>query len=119
MKKLLAFLFMLSLLVSCGSAYHPKEGSGSGYSEMNLGNDMYKVTFQGNSIIDSDTVYNYFLRRCAELTVERGFDYFAFIDQSDASKTRIENPSIDTYPYNYRSNRRYYQYPTPSYTITE
>lgn len=119
MKKLVITLFILSTLTSCTTGYHRKEGGGSGYSEMSLGNDMYKVTFQGSSVIDSDTVYNFFLRRCAEITAEKGFDFFAFVDQSDSSKTRIENPTIDTYPYNYRSNRRYYQYPAPSYTITE
>lgn len=89
MKKSLAITSALILLVSgCATGYTPKGWSG-GYSDMSLGNDIYKVTFQGNESTDSETVYNYFLRRCADLTVEKGFDYFTFVDQSASSETNV------------------------------
>lgn len=73
-------------LSGCATSYGPKGWSG-GYSDMSLGNDIYKVSFQGNESTDSETVYNFFLRRCADLSFEKGFDYFTFVDQSTSAET--------------------------------
>lgn len=72
------------LITGCATGYKPSGWSG-GYSDMRLGNDMYKVSFNGNGYTGSETVSNYFLRRCAELTIEQGFDYFAIVDQNASS----------------------------------
>lgn len=76
------------LLSSCATSYGPKGWDG-GYTEMRLGEDTYKVSFHGNSSTESEDVYNYFLRRCAELTKEKGYEYFSFIDQSSAAEAKI------------------------------
>lgn len=89
MKNSLVIMSVFSLfLAGCATGYNPKGWNG-GYSDMRLGNDTYKVSFHGNESTESETVYDYYLRRCADLTVEKGFDYFAFIDQSSSSQSNI------------------------------
>lgn len=54
-------------------------GSGQvsgGYSDVRLANDRYRVTFSGNTFTSRDTVEGYLLYRAAELTLEKGFDWF-------------------------------------------
>jgi len=85
-------IFVLFLLLSgCSTAYQ-KQGFTGGYTDMTLGKDTFKVSFKGNGYTSKDTVHNYFLRRCSEITVENGYDYFAFIDQSsDVSMSAMAN----------------------------
>lgn len=106
---LAVFCFTLTL-VGCATGYKPNGWSG-GYSEMKLGNDMYKVSFNGNGYTGSERVANYFLRRCAEITKENGFEYFAMVDQlassSQHSLGTTTNGNINQSAnggYNYNSN---------------
>jgi hypothetical protein len=86
--KVLLISVLSFLIVSCATPYQPK-GSSGGYSNMGLGNDQFKISFKGNVYTDSDTVYDYFLRRCAEVTVEKGFDYFVLMDNNVSSETNV------------------------------
>lgn len=123
MIKLLLSLTTLVLFTSCGTTgYQPKKGNSSGYTDMSVGNNMYKVSYEGNSTSSAETIYNYFLRRCAELTIEKGFHFFTFIDQSGTSKTRMNTTSLDLHydPYYRRGyGRYYYPYYPQVYSTTE
>lgn len=90
MKKIIGITYFALIITisSCATGYGPKGWQG-GYTEMKLGEDIYKVAFHGNSSTESEEVYNYFLRRCADLTIIKGYEYFAFIDQSTTSQTNI------------------------------
>lgn len=49
---------------------------GVGYSEIDLGEGRYRVSFSGNSLTPAETVDAYLLRRAAELTLADGYDHF-------------------------------------------
>lgn len=75
-----------ALLVSCSQAtpYQPESASGGvhgGYSQEQLAPDTYRVRFHGNSLTSRETVEAYLLYRAAELTVERGGDWFTILDR--------------------------------------
>ncbi len=78
-----------------------KPGGFDGYSQTMIENDRARVTFGGNSLTDRDTVENYLLYRAAELTSERGFDYFTLSQRDTEAKTRIQSsPNFGTFdPY--------------------
>ena len=86
MKKIIFAVICLALS-SCATPYQPKDGFGHGYSDIQLGTDTFRVEFKGNSDTDSTDVSLYLLYRCAELTIEKGFDYFVFITQDAGSNT--------------------------------
>lgn len=67
-------------LMSCATPYQP-EGYSGGYSDMKLGKDLYQVSFSGNGYTGSDTVQAFFLRRCADLTIEQGYEFFILVNQ--------------------------------------
>lgn len=73
------------------STYRPATGRGferSGYSDRQIEQNRFMVSFSGNSYTSRDTVEKYLLFRAAELTVQRGYDYFIFTDRDVDHKSR-------------------------------
>jgi hypothetical protein len=71
--------------------YRPATGSGTmrtGYSDQQIENNRFRVSFAGNSITSRETVERYLLFRAAELTVQNGDDYFVLADRDTEKKTR-------------------------------
>ena len=75
-------LVMLGMLPGCAqpTPYQPAV-AGYGYSEQQIEDDRYRVSFAGNELTPADTVQNYLLYRAAELTLDHGFDYFSVVDR--------------------------------------
>jgi hypothetical protein len=69
-----------ALLAGCATVtpYQPRAFSG-GYQERLVGPNRWYVEFFGNGHTTRETVTAYWLYRCAEVTQEKGFDYFVFI----------------------------------------
>ena len=82
-------LFLAAVALGLGLAacatetpYQPiVERGGYGYSENQIESNRYRVSFRGNSLTERETVENYLLFRAAELTQQRGFDYFIVADR--------------------------------------
>jgi hypothetical protein len=82
---LLASGFPLWFLSSCATSYQQKGFTG-GYSETQLAPDVFRVNFEGNGYTSSERAQDFALLRAAELSLERGFKYFALLDESSSSK---------------------------------
>jgi hypothetical protein len=65
-----------------------------GYTEQQLENNRMRLTFNGNSETELTTVKKYVLFRAAETTLQRGFDYFVFVDRGfeTAAEYRVSGP---------------------------
>lgn len=75
-----------------------KNAASGGYSDQKISSDRYRVTFQGNSLTQRETVERYLLYRAAELTREAGYDWFEMVDRdTDRQTRRIDVPTFDTY----------------------
>jgi hypothetical protein len=76
-------LALAGLLAGCGqpTPYQPA-ANGYGYSEQQIEDNRYRVTFAGNELTAADTVQNYLLYRAAELTLDGGYDYFTVVDRN-------------------------------------
>ncbi len=75
---LLALLTTLAL-AACArpTPYQAAASEGApGYSEKMIGEDQYRIGFEGNGLTTREMVDRYLLHRAAELTRENGFDYF-------------------------------------------
>lgn len=80
--------------------YQPLNSSsaGGGYSEFRITSDRYRVSFQGNSLTERDTVERYLLYRAAELTVQQGYDWFALVNRDVERQTdAYQVPRTETY----------------------
>jgi len=70
--------------------YAPALG-GAGYSQQQLEEKRYRVSFSGNSLTPRETVENYLLYRAAEITIESGNNYFRVVEQDLDAKTRYRS----------------------------
>jgi len=102
MGRLLASLCLIAIgLAACGTPtpYAPApQNGGFGHAVQKLEDARFRVTFAGNALTDRHTVENYLLYRAAELTLERGGDYFVVVTRAIEADTDYRT-SHDSPPY--------------------
>lgn len=91
---LAAFLFLLLGACASQTPYKPADG-GYGYNEQQIEANRYRVSFSGNPLTPREVVHNYLLYRAAELTVQKGFDYFTVVDRDVERSTRYYTQGYD------------------------
>jgi hypothetical protein len=81
--KTLVLIVLTAALAGCAkpALYQPLHDD-VGYGEQQLESNRYRVWFAGNSATPREVVEDYVLYRCAELTLEKGYDYFVLADRS-------------------------------------
>jgi hypothetical protein len=62
-----------------------------------LGDNTYKVVFKGNQHTKAETVFDYLERRCAEITISEGFEYFLIYEDSSYIDVTVfvNEPELD------------------------
>lgn len=80
--KHLILLVAILLLAGCATQYQ-RVGLSGGYSEVQLAENVFKVTFRGNGYTSREKAADFALLRSAELALEHGFKYFAVIDDQN------------------------------------
>ena len=108
-----AAVFGAVLLSGCATAtpYQPMT-NGYGYSEQKIESNRFRVSFAGNSQTPRQTVENYLLYRAAELTLQAGYDYFAFGSNDTEINTRYLQNFSGYYGYG-----PYYWYPRAAFGV--
>lgn len=106
MKRLAVFGAAVLMLSACATAtpYQPASpNQRGGYSEFQIEQNRYRVGFAGNSVTDRETVEMYLLYRAAEITAERGFDWFTPVNRATERDTRYFGPTDPLYGPRYAS----------------
>jgi hypothetical protein len=82
--KALALGLFTTILAGCFGAtkYREQTGHKGGYSEARLDATTFKVSFNANDDTARTTAEAYLLYRCAELTIEAGYDHFVIVEAS-------------------------------------
>ena len=96
MKKVV--LVALLALAGCATGYSSK-GLTGGFSETRMGERVYQVRFEGNGLVTQERVSAFLLRRCAELTLENGFRWFAIANQDGGATVSGASGWIVSYPH--------------------
>jgi hypothetical protein len=75
-------------LAGCGTAppFHPLKG-GVGYSDTQLQDNRFSVSFAGDSSTPRDKVEQFLLYRAAQLTLANGYDHFVVADEATDRST--------------------------------
>ena len=75
------FLMLAAIAVSLSSCATPYAQSGltGGFDVQELRPDVFRVSFQGNGYTSRETVQVYWLYRCAQLALEKGFSGFEIL----------------------------------------
>ena len=86
-RTVLVVVFLVAACAGGPTPYQPAT-DGYGYSEQQIEDNRYRVTFAGNDLTSPDVVQNYLLYRAAEVTLDHGYDYFTVVDRNlDRSTT--------------------------------
>lgn len=90
---------LVGALAGCTTAtpYQPvgqNRAASGGYYDEQIEANRFRVTFSGNSMTSRDTVERYLLYRAAELTRQRGYDWFVMADRNTErrSRTYVDQP---------------------------
>ena len=86
---------VLSFLALAGCAtpapYAPRgPGQPTGYTDRQLADNRWRVTFTGNSVTPRETVENDLLLRAAEVTLAAGSSHFLFDTRDTRAQTRYD-----------------------------
>ncbi len=79
MKKITVAIFSMLAISGCATSYQSAGFSG-GFSDTQLGPNLWKVSFVGNGYTHSTRAEDFAMLRSAELTLTHGFKYFAYVD---------------------------------------
>lgn len=85
--------FVLS--TGCLTTSYQKMGFKGGFQETKIDANTFKVSFSGNAFTSREIVETFLLYRCAELTVEAGFD--GFVTQTSDTDKRTSQTVIPGY----------------------
>lgn len=81
-----ALIVLLSLLMSACATPYQSQGFTGGFSETQLDENVFQVTFRGNGYTSRERTADFTLLRSAELALERGFAYFVVVDSQQYSR---------------------------------
>ena len=85
--------FAASLTVLSACTTYTKDGLGGGFKEVQVGENVWKVSARGNAYASEELISNIILMRSADLAIQNGFKYFAFASSSKSSKIgAVYNP---------------------------
>lgn len=101
--RLLVLGAVAGLLAACATPtpYQPATDN-YGFHEQQIEGNRYRITFSGNSLTERETVENYLLYRAAELTLERGMDYFIVANRDTEEHSRLQATNPRPYfPFDY------------------
>lgn len=90
-------LALALVLGACASqsAYTPaKDSEAYGYYSTPLGDNRYRVGYNGNSTMSENLVKDYALFRAAELTMQQGKDWFQIVERESSSVEKPGGASI-------------------------
>lgn len=107
-----AALFATSASAETNTTYQPVSSSWrhSGYSETTVDYNRMRVSFRGNSGASRESVETNLLYRAAELTLQRGFDYFVVVDHNVDAAVELKSvgpPLPPIAPRRYQQETRY------------
>lgn len=100
-------------LAACASStpYEPaSEDSKYGFSEQQIEDNRFRISFKGNALTEREMVENYLLYRAAELTVEKGYDYFLVVEDDTEKKTTYSRTNDGFFYYGRGRPFPYYGY---------
>jgi hypothetical protein len=94
-RMIFVMLVASSILAGCVTAYEKKTTAG-GYSETQLGENIFQVLFVGNSYDSHERVSDFSLLRSAEITVEKGYRYFVIVESDRYSEVHSYTTPLKT-----------------------
>ena len=84
-KTITCLLGAVIFLQACSTPYQ-KEGFTGGYTELQLDDNVFRITFRGNAYTSRENTSDFTLLRSAEIALNHGYKYFVIIDAKEYTK---------------------------------
>lgn len=111
--KFIALFFFALVITSCATSYkRASSPTAIGYYDSILQQDMYEITFNGNSETSATKAYDFALLRAAEICIENDYKTFDIIKSENRSKTEV-----GSIPYGYYSTTLVYSETYPKFML--
>ena len=94
--RMFAILLTALMLAACATPYQ-RVGFTGGYSETQLGENIFRVSFRGNAYTNRERAADFSLLCSAELTLERGFRYFVIVESEKDRKISTYTTPAQSY----------------------
>lgn len=85
MNKSIFFALLTTVVTACATPYQ-KQGFTGGFSETQLGENAFQITFKGNAYTSEERAADFTLLRSADLALENGYRYFIIVDSEQYAK---------------------------------
>ncbi len=97
----LTFFLVLSVILISGCSSYQRKGvlfNDSGFSEQQLGNNVFRIEYQGSDNNSDEEVSDFNMLRSAEVTLKHGFKYFVILKTGDSGSDQSfgTSPSMST-----------------------
>lgn len=89
-------LFVMVLMTGCSTKYQ-SEGFKGGFSETQIDNDVFEVSFRGNGFTSTKDAEDFALLRCAEIAKKNGFSHFMIIDRKNVTTRSTMTTPVQSY----------------------
>ena len=89
-----ATLGILFFAAACSTGYK-SEGIAGGYSETQLSENVYRISFRGNGYTSLEKASDFTLLRAAEIGLEKGFTHFAVVENNERISTSYDAPDYN------------------------
>ena len=89
-----AIIIGLILLSGCSTGYK-SDGISGGYSETQLSEAVYRISFRGNGYTSLEKASDFTLLRAAEIGLEKGFTHFAVVENNERISTSYDAPDYN------------------------
>jgi hypothetical protein len=99
MFRLMTLAMAVAVLAACATPYG-EQGLLGGFNAIELRPDVWRVKFQGNGVTTRETAQTFWLNRCAELTLEKGYNAFEILSDMQFVMRRPSNESDPAMPRN-------------------
>jgi hypothetical protein len=93
--KIFGAILLVAILSSCATGYQAS-GITGGYTEKKISDSAYLVSFGGNGFASQDRIYYFWVYRCAELTLEKGYSLFSI--RANQSTGQLDPPADSIRP---------------------
>ncbi len=95
-KNIFLTLILFSIIINgCATTYHPT-GFAGGYFNQQIESDVIRVGFAGNGYTSGIDVEDYIVFRCAEITHQLEYQYFAYLDTKDYTSSSQHSTPLRT-----------------------
>jgi hypothetical protein len=89
----LAVVLVAVAASGCATSYGARGDSGGGFKDVQVDANTFRVSFLGNGFTKKDDVQTFTTYRCAELTLQKGFDYYIVVNTDNSATTAYVNQS--------------------------